>query len=88
MNGFFVHYFSPEGLPPARKSVAFVIDVSGSMDGQGKMEYTKDALNTILNDMREGDRFTIITFHSDVASWRESLSDVTTENIQDWERKN
>ena len=52
------------------------------MDGQGKLEYTKDALNTILNDMREGDRFTIITFHSDVASWRESLSDVTTENIQ------
>ena len=55
MNGYFVHYFSPEGLAPAHKNVVFVIDVSGSMSGL-KISQTKDAMRTILVDIREGDR--------------------------------
>lgn len=37
VNGYFVHFFAPQGLPVVPKSVVFVIDVSGSMHGR-KME--------------------------------------------------
>lgn len=33
-NGYFVHYFAPEGLPTIPKNVIFVIDKSGSMRGR------------------------------------------------------
>lgn len=33
-NGYFVHYFAPEGLPTIPKNVIFVIDQSGSMAGR------------------------------------------------------
>lgn len=33
-NGYFVHYFAPEGLPTIPKNVIFVIDKSGSMRGK------------------------------------------------------
>ena len=82
MNGYFVHYFSPEGLPPVRKSVVFVIDVSDSMKGQGKMDYTKEALRVILDDLKEGDRFNIVTFESNIRVWREMMLDVTPTNIE------
>ncbi|XP_026577377.1 inter-alpha-trypsin inhibitor heavy chain H2 [Pseudonaja textilis] len=32
-NGYFVHYFAPDGLDPLPKNILFVIDVSGSMWG-------------------------------------------------------
>ena len=34
------------------KHVVFVIDISGSMDGR-KLDQTKDALLTMLNEMKE-----------------------------------
>lgn len=37
VNGYFVHFFAPQGLPVVPKNVVFVIDVSGSMHGR-KME--------------------------------------------------
>lgn len=37
VNGYFVHFFAPQGLPVVPKNVVFVIDVSGSMYGR-KME--------------------------------------------------
>ncbi|XP_072017534.1 inter-alpha-trypsin inhibitor heavy chain H3-like [Amphiura filiformis] len=83
MNGYFVHYFSPEGLPPVRKSVVFTIDVSGSMSGAGKLEYTKEALLVILDDMREGDTFNIVTFESNVRVWRDTMLDVSPDNVQE-----
>ena len=82
MNGYFVHYFSPEGLSPVRKSVVFVIDVSGSMDGQGKMDYTKEALRVILDDLKEGDRFNIVTFESNIRVWRDTMLNVTPKKIE------
>ncbi|XP_033646860.1 uncharacterized protein LOC117306366 isoform X1 [Asterias rubens] len=66
----FVHHFSPSGLSPIRKTVAFVIDVSGSMFGQ-KLRQTKEALATIMDQMRPNDRFNIIPFSDEVYFWRE-----------------
>ncbi|XP_038068542.1 uncharacterized protein LOC119737937 [Patiria miniata] len=69
-DGVFVHHFSPGGLGPIRKSVAFVIDVSASMFGR-KLNQTKEALLTILDQMRANDRFNIITFSDEVYYWRD-----------------
>lgn len=43
VNGYFVHFFAPQGLPVVPKNVVFVIDVSGSMHGR-KMEQVRFSL--------------------------------------------
>ncbi|XP_061591156.1 inter-alpha-trypsin inhibitor heavy chain H5 isoform X2 [Cololabis saira] len=68
-DGYFVHYFAPRGLPVVPKDVIFVIDVSGSMIGT-KIKQTKQAMTTILGDLREGDHFNIITFSDKIHTWR------------------
>ena len=50
--GKFIHYYAPDKLPTMAKHVIFVIDISGSMRNR-KLEQTKDALFTILKDMKE-----------------------------------
>ncbi|OWK02650.1 ITIH3 [Cervus elaphus hippelaphus] len=82
VNGYFVHFFAPQGLPVVPKSVVFVIDVSGSMHGR-KMEQTKDALLKILEDVKEDDYLNFILFSGDVTTWKDSLVQATPENIQE-----
>lgn len=65
MNGYFVHFFAPTNLPPLRKHVIFVLDISGSMWGR-KMEQLKEAMTKILADLNSDDYLNIITFSSDV----------------------
>ncbi len=64
-DGYFVHFFSPTELKPLKKYAIFVLDVSGSMDGR-KIEQLRDAMTSILDDLKDGDFFTLITFSSDV----------------------
>ncbi|XP_067833880.1 inter-alpha-trypsin inhibitor heavy chain H6-like isoform X2 [Heptranchias perlo] len=68
-NGYFVHFFAPRSLPVLSKNVVFVIDVSGSMSGT-KMAQTKEAMRTILGDLKPDDYFNIITFSSSVKVWK------------------
>uniref|UniRef100_A0AC11CJ69 Inter-alpha-trypsin inhibitor heavy chain 3 n=1 Tax=Ovis aries TaxID=9940 RepID=A0AC11CJ69_SHEEP len=82
VNGYFVHFFAPQGLPVVPKSVVFVIDVSGSMHGR-KMEQTKDALLKILEDVKQDDYLNFILFSGDVTTWKDSLVPATPENIQE-----
>uniref|UniRef100_A0A8C2SM56 Inter-alpha-trypsin inhibitor heavy chain H3 n=1 Tax=Capra hircus TaxID=9925 RepID=A0A8C2SM56_CAPHI len=82
VNGYFVHFFAPQGLPVVPKSVVFVIDVSGSMYGR-KMEQTKDALLKILEDVKQDDYLNFILFSGDVTTWKDSLVPATPENIQE-----
>ncbi|XP_044772812.1 inter-alpha-trypsin inhibitor heavy chain H3 isoform X6 [Neomonachus schauinslandi] len=82
VNGYFVHFFAPQGLPVVPKSVVFVIDISGSMHGR-KMEQTKDALLKILDDMKELDYLNFILFSGDVTTWKDDLVQATPENIQE-----
>uniref|UniRef100_A0A8D1GC71 Inter-alpha-trypsin inhibitor heavy chain H3 n=1 Tax=Sus scrofa TaxID=9823 RepID=A0A8D1GC71_PIG len=81
VNGYFVHFFAPQGLPVVPKNVVFVIDVSGSMHGR-KMEQTKDALLKILDDIKEDDYLNFVLFSGDVTTWKDSLVQATPENIQ------
>ncbi|XP_044111189.1 inter-alpha-trypsin inhibitor heavy chain H3 isoform X2 [Neovison vison] len=82
VNGYFVHFFAPQGLPVVPKSVVFVIDVSGSMHGR-KMEQTKDALLKILEDMKQEDYLNFILFSGDVTTWKDNLVQATPENIEE-----
>ena len=68
IDGHFVHFFAPENLKVLPKHVIFVLDVSGSMEGE-KMKQLKDAMFTILDEMSEEDSFEIITFSTTVAHW-------------------
>ena len=81
MNGYFVHHFSPEGLSPVSKNVMFVIDVSGSMSGH-KIDQTRDAMFTILDQLRDGDTFNIVLFSSGASRWMGSLVDVTSNTVE------
>ncbi|XP_037654074.1 inter-alpha-trypsin inhibitor heavy chain H3 isoform X2 [Choloepus didactylus] len=82
VNGYFVHFFAPQGLPVVPKNVVFVIDVSGSMFGR-KIEQTKDALLKILEDMKEDDSLNFILFSGDVTTWKDNLIQATPENLQE-----
>ncbi|KAG7463264.1 hypothetical protein JOB18_023531 [Solea senegalensis] len=82
-DGYFVHYFAPRGLPVVPKDVIFVIDVSGSMIGT-KIMQTKQAMTTILADLREGDHFNIITFSDKVHTWRKGRTvRATRQNVRE-----
>merc|ERR1711963_511801 len=69
IDGYFVHFTEDdpklEALP---KYTVFVLDVSGSMQGE-KITQLQDAMFTILDDMTEDDYFSIITFSYDVQVW-------------------
>ena len=68
LDGYFVHYFAPDQLPPLPRHVVFVLDISGSMTGV-KLQQTKDAMVTILEDMTDQDYFNILTFSDDIHHW-------------------
>ncbi|NWH77290.1 ITIH4 inhibitor, partial [Piaya cayana] len=79
-NGYFVHYFAPQEMPVFPKNVIFVIDRSGSMQGR-KIQQTRDALQKVLQDLRPGDHFGLITFNNKVVEWKRSLLPATAENV-------
>ena len=66
---YFAQFFSPSDVEPVPVDLVFVIDVSGSMTGR-KIEQTREALETIINQLRPEDRFTMVTFESRVQVWK------------------
>ncbi|XP_078533219.1 inter-alpha-trypsin inhibitor heavy chain H2 [Lissotriton helveticus] len=81
-NGYFLHFFAPENLSPLPKNILFVIDVSGSMWGL-KMRQTVQAMQTILDDLRPDDQFSVIDFNHNVRCWREELVDASSIQTED-----
>merc|ERR1712055_1260914 len=79
IDGYFVHYFVPENLETLPKHAIFVLDVSGSMYGE-KLQQLKDAMFTVLDDVKPEDFFNIITFSTSVNNW--SPSGITKEGDQ------
>ncbi|XP_048953805.1 inter-alpha-trypsin inhibitor heavy chain H4 isoform X4 [Canis lupus baileyi] len=84
-NGYFVHYFAPEGLPTIPKNVIFVIDKSGSMSGR-KIQQTREALIKILDDLKPNDQFNLISFSGDVTHWKPLLVPASPENVDQAKR--
>merc|ERR1712209_18531 len=67
IDGYFVHYFVPENLETLPKHAIFILDVSGSMSVSEKLQQLKDAMFTVLDDMKPEDFFNIITFSTSVS---------------------
>ncbi|XP_054639699.1 inter-alpha-trypsin inhibitor heavy chain H3-like [Dunckerocampus dactyliophorus] len=80
VNGYFVHFFAPPGLPRVPTNVVFVIDRSGSMGGI-KMDQTREAMLKILQDLKEDDYFALIPFDHEIISWKKTLIKATKENV-------
>ncbi|XP_021490897.1 inter-alpha-trypsin inhibitor heavy chain H3 [Meriones unguiculatus] len=82
VNGYFVHFFAPQGLPVVPKNIVFVIDVSGSMYGR-KIQQTREALLKILDDMQKEDYLNFILFSTDVTVWKDHLVQATPANLEE-----
>lgn len=71
--GYFLMFLAPrEETAKAEalsKDVVFVLDKSGSMDDEGKMENAKKALKFCLSNLNPQDTFNIITFSDEVSSF-------------------
>ncbi|HEV3005927.1 MAG TPA: VIT domain-containing protein, partial [Pirellulales bacterium] len=82
-DGYFLLLASPEIARDVaerpKKTVLFVVDRSGSMNGQ-KIEQAKGALKFVLNNLREGDLFNIIAYDSAVESFRPELQKFDAES--------
>ncbi|XP_064616071.1 inter-alpha-trypsin inhibitor heavy chain H4-like isoform X2 [Liolophura sinensis] len=80
-DGYFVHFFAPEDLPPMGKRIVFVLDTSGSMSGRKNLQL-QEALLFILGELRPIDGFSILLFSSGVEYWGSGkLIRATEENV-------
>ena len=65
-DGYFLLLVSPKDDVAERevvnKDVVFVLDTSGSMTGEGKMEKARAALLFGIRTLRDGDRFNVVSF--------------------------
>ena len=82
--GYFLMLGAPSGSavpkPPTPKDILFVLDVSGSMRGE-KMEQARSAIEYCLEHLNKGDRFNVITFGTEVESFRSGLVSRSDETV-------
>ncbi len=75
-DGFFLLLASPQfkdaSAERPKKTVVCVFDRSGSMSGK-KIEQAREALKSVLNNLRDGDLFNIVAYDSNVETFRPEL---------------
>ena len=81
MDGYFVHFFAPSSLKALPKHVVFVLDTSGSMAGT-RLEQTKQAMESILDQLRPEDVFSVVEFSSDAKVSRCDCGQFTTDLVR------
>ena len=83
-DGYFMLLGNPTGTAGAEKimdkDVLFVLDTSGSMRGE-KIEQARAAIDYCLSHLNKGDRFNIITFGTEVRSFRDEPVGQSPENL-------
>jgi len=83
-NGTFMLFLYPSlnrtQIVSVPKDIAFIIDTSGSMDGE-KIDQAKRALNYGLSKLKPEDRFTIIAFSDRTNSYSSALLAANESNI-------
>ncbi|MBI5359310.1 MAG: VWA domain-containing protein [Planctomycetes bacterium] len=57
----------------AKKDIIFIMDTSGSMADNNKMDQAKKSLRYCVNSLVSGDKFNIITFATDVRPYKNEL---------------
>jgi Ca-activated chloride channel family protein len=78
-DGFFILFLSPairQEEEKIAKDVIFVLDVSGSMEGE-KLRQAKEALKFVLSRLGSGDRFNILAFSTGVSLFADSLAPIS-----------
>lgn len=78
-----IRYFSSQATEPI--SIAFLLDLSGSMRQLGKLLEAKEAIRTFVENLREGDRFGLIGFADEQVTW---ITDFTEDREQFLRRLN
>jgi Ca-activated chloride channel family protein len=68
-----IRYFSADRTDAIH--VAFLLDLSGSMEHSGKLEAAKDAIRYFVETLRPGDRAALIGFADDQVSWITEFTD-------------
>ena len=69
-----IRYFGTEDQEPV--SIAFLLDLSGSMRQVGKLDEAKEAIRVFVDALRPGDRFGLIGFADDQVTW---ITDLTAD---------
>jgi Ca-activated chloride channel family protein len=80
-DGFFALMISPRTeIPESKvmpKDVCFVLDTSGSMQDENRIQSARDAVKFCLNALNRRDRFALITFSTGVEVYGDGLSRAT-----------
>lgn len=75
-DGYFLLLAAPkiveEERAPLPKTILFALDVSGSMSGE-KIAQARESLKFVLSRLRDGDRFNVVLFGTDVRSFKDGL---------------
>jgi Ca-activated chloride channel family protein len=82
-DGFFMLMGNPTGAAVEKaveKDIIFVLDTSGSMRGE-KIEQARSALDYCLEHLNAGDRFNVVTFGTNVRSFRDELVPAEKVNV-------
>ena len=87
--GHFFFLYSPEAGPrgsePLPKDIVFVMDRSGSMEGE-KIEQARKALHYILGQLEERDRFSIVSFDERILLFEPVLQPVEEGTLREARR--
>ncbi len=85
-DGYFMLIASPRfSVPKDRilpKQIVFVLDRTGSMQPNGKMDQAKAALHYCVSNLNPQDRFDVITFNESTDILTKSLVQATPENVK------
>ncbi|MCX6777835.1 MAG: VIT domain-containing protein [Candidatus Micrarchaeota archaeon] len=81
-DGYFMLFLYPTIEPGEEmpKDVVYVMDLSGSMDGE-KIEQTKKSLEYGLGKLNPADRFNIVTFSSDAILYSQELTSASGQAV-------
>jgi Ca-activated chloride channel family protein len=83
-DGYFMLLGNPAGAAAEQavlKDVVFVMDTSGSMRGE-KIEQARAALDYCIQHLDRSDRFNIVTFGTDVKTFKSDFADATASNLK------
>lgn len=82
-DGFFMARFSPQlnadTVRTLPKDICFVLDTSGSMAEDEKIEQAKRSLKFCISNLGDEDRFNIITFATETRQYAEKWADASSE---------
>jgi Ca-activated chloride channel family protein len=83
-DGYFLLQISPKDNVTesdlVNKDIVFVLDTSGSMADEGKMEKARNALLFGVRTLRDGDRFNLINFAGEEHLFEDKLTDVNADS--------